>query len=53
MTGGAVEVEFADVRGEDLVVALAGEFLGDEVLEFLPDDNVVCEATPEWTNKLF
>ncbi len=35
--GGAVEVELADMRGEDLGVALLVEFCGDEVLELLAD----------------
>ena len=38
VAAGFVEGEFADVRGEDLAVALAGEFGADEVLEFLADD---------------
>jgi hypothetical protein len=39
VAAGFVEGEFADVRGEDLAVALAGEFGADEVLEFLTDDS--------------
>ena len=38
---GAVEVEVADVRREDLLVAGLEETLGDEVLEFLADDGAI------------
>jgi hypothetical protein len=37
VAGGAVEVELADVRGENLRVSLFVEFLGDEVLERAAD----------------
>jgi len=37
MAAGAVEVELADVRREDLRIALLVEFLGDEVLERATD----------------
>ena len=38
MAGGAVEVELADVRGEDLGVALLVELLGDEFLKGAADE---------------
>src|SRR6185503_8890270 len=38
VAAGAVEVELADVWGEDLEVALLAEFAGDEGLELLADD---------------
>ena len=41
MTGGAVEVEFADVWREDLAVPLAFKVLENEILEFLANDSAV------------
>ena len=38
MAGSAVEVELADVRSEDLRVALAVEFFGDEILQRAADE---------------
>ena len=38
VAGGPVEIELADVRGEDLRVALLVEFLGDEVLQLAADE---------------
>ena len=34
----AVEVKLADVRSEDLRIALTSKVMGDEVLQFLPHD---------------
>ena len=41
MAGGAVEVELADVRREDLRVALLVEFLGDELLKRAADQRAL------------
>ena len=41
VTRGAVEFEPPDVRGEDLLVALAAELLADEILQFLADDRTL------------
>ncbi len=41
VAGGLVERELADVRGEDLRVALEAELLGDEVLQLLAQDGAV------------
>ncbi len=41
VAGGLVELELADVRREDLRVALLAQFLADEVLQFLADDGAV------------
>ena len=38
---GAVQVQPADVRGEDLAVALAAQVLADEVLQLLADDRAL------------
>ena len=38
MARGLVEADLADVRREDLRVALLGELTADEILKFLADD---------------
>jgi len=38
---GLVQLELADVRGEDLRVALLAQLLADEVLQLLADDRAV------------
>ena len=41
VAGGLVELELADVRREDLRVALLAQLLADEVLQLLADDRAV------------
>jgi hypothetical protein len=41
VAGGLVELELADVRREDLRVALLAQFAADEGLQFLADDGAV------------
>ena len=48
-----VEGEFADVRGEDLGVALFAELFADEVLEFLADDRTVGRPEDETLANVF
>ena len=53
VTRSAVEVEVADVRREDLLVASLEETLGDEVLELLTDDGAIRRPEDEALPHLF
>ena len=53
VAGGAVEVELADVGGEDLVVAAFGEVFGDEGLELLADDGAFGHPEDEALTDVF